>query len=105
MNQNDITEAEFTEVTDETTVEAVAEATEEHDHDHDHSHVAYSRADALKALTNSFHDGAITGAQLRDIRARLGITQSYFTGKKVTETQRKAKRKSQKAARKVNRKK
>lgn len=102
MNQNEIAEAEFSEITDVVDETAVAE--EEH-HEHDHTHAAYSRTDALKALTNSFHDGAITKEQLREIRARLGITQSSFTGKKITDTQRKAKRKAQKAARKVNRKK
>ena len=59
--------------------------------------------DIIKALAGAVDDGQITKRQARDMRMNLGIQQGFFTRKRTTKINRKAKRKSQKAARRGNR--
>jgi hypothetical protein len=57
----------------------------------------------LEALSQAVEQGNITKEQARKFRAEVGITNSHFTKKQLSEDKRKAKRKAQKAKRKANR--
>ena len=64
---------------------------------------ASSIRDIIKALTAAVDNDQITARQARDMRKNLGIHQSFFTKKRTTKVKRKAKRKTQKTARRVSR--
>jgi hypothetical protein len=59
--------------------------------------------DFLKIISNALKMGSIDSRQAASMRAEMGIYGSNFTKKKVTDKQRKAKRKSQRKARAVTR--
>jgi len=125
MNQNQIEEADFSEITETSEMEAAVDkmkedgmspamtsteideglTVEELNNTETNGAAAFSRDTALAALAEAFNNGSLNKAQVREIRNKLGISQGYFTRKQTTTAQRKSKRKSQKAARKVNRKK
>jgi len=63
-----------------------------------------SKQDVVKALSSAVEFGQLTKSSAQRIRQEMGIFQTDFTKKKVSDTKRKAKRKAQKLARKKQRK-
>lgn len=63
-----------------------------------------SKQDVVKALSSAVEFGQLTKSSAQRIRQEMGIFQTDFTKKKVSDTTRKAKRKAQKLARKKQRK-
>jgi len=57
----------------------------------------------LQAISGAVHNEKLTTREARELRARLGISQAYFTRKQRTPTERKVRSKIQKASRKANR--
>jgi len=94
MQENEIEDATFEEVTEVTATPEVDEEKQK-----------ISFGDILSSLSAAIASGGISSQQARRIRADMGIRQSYFTRKQPKTNVRRAKRKAQKAARKLNRKK
>ena len=101
MEENEIEEGEFTEVVDE--VETIEE---ELTVKSDEPKAKMGLNAFLSAITAAVSSDQISSHQARELRQGMGIGQSFFTRNRVVDAKKaKAKRKAQKAARKVNRKK
>lgn len=102
MEENDIVDGDFTEVLEEATEQHEEELAVKKD-----APPAKMGLDAfLSAITNAVAEDQISSGQAREIRQGMGIYQGYFTrGRNSDAKKAKSKRKAQKAARKVNRKK
>lgn len=61
------------------------------------------RKDILKIISNALRINSITSQQAHEMRAELGVFNSYFTRSKSSAKVRRQKRKAQTAARRVTR--
>jgi len=114
MQDNDVVEAEFEEITEE--VPAVNVGTPGHiEHGGDvvtedvtetptEEQPKMSKAEVVAALALAVENDQLDPKTAHRIRSEMGIFQSSFTKKRTTDEKRKAKRKLQKNARKKQRK-
>ena len=58
---------------------------------------------ALSMISSMLKGETINAKQASDLRAQIGVNNSYFTKRQITSTKRKAKRKADKLARRMNR--
>ena len=58
---------------------------------------------ALSMISSMLKGETINAKQASDLRAQIGVNNSYFTKRQITSTKRKAKRKADKLARRANR--
>ncbi len=94
MQESNIIEADFEEIVEEKP-DNKTEAKEAR---------TISKAETVKALKNAINDGTLTNITAKRVRVEMGIFDSEFTKKKISESKRKSKRKAQKIARKMQRK-
>ncbi len=88
MEQEEISEAVFEEIKNDETIQQNT----------------FSKAAAVHALKAAVKEGQIPRETAGRIRMEMGISQSYFTKKRLTDDQRRKKRKAQRLARRNNRK-
>jgi len=96
MQENNIVDAEFEEIDDNVQAEENEEVST--------TAPKMSKSEIIKALSLAVDRGHIGQGQLTKMRTEMGIFQSDFTRKKVSDSKRKSKRKAQKQARKKQRK-
>ena len=109
MEEKDIVEGEFTEVSEEAVAEVIdgaLVATEGTVIESEEPKGKMGLEGFLSAITNAVSSDQITSRQARELRMNMGIRQGYFTRSRNSDVNKiKAKRKAQKNARKANRKK
>lgn len=93
MQEENIVEADFEEIDDNVQDVEVSDDAPK-----------MSKYDVIRALKGAIESGHIDARRAHQIREEMGIFQSDFTKKKVSDAKRKAKRKAQKSARKKHRK-